>query len=67
MSTRDEYGISLMPWNPKIVGKCRNIGPTKNKMNRKKRIHRKEKNKNECIEKNRIQTNIEQKNIIQIK
>ena len=44
MSTRDEYGISLMPWNPKIVGKCRNIGPTKNKMNRKKRIHRKEKN-----------------------
>ena len=59
MSTRDEYGISLMPWNPKIVGKCRNIGPTKNKMNRKKRIL--------YIEKKRIQTNIEQKNIIQIK
>ena len=59
MSTRDEYGISLMPWNPKIVGKCRNIGPTKNKMNRKKRIL--------YIEKKRIKTNIEQKNIIQIK
>ena len=59
MSTRDEYGISLMPWNPKIVVKCRNIGPTKNKMNRKKRIL--------YIEKKRIKTNIEQKNIIQIK